>query len=407
MPQQDSPDISDIPHDCIECDSPACSNGNPTKCCSRCKVVYYCSVDCQKENWKAHKSDCDLGKRVLEEKDLSLPSVDAVELSVEPQNTDECPICLAPEMIKPFVIRECRHQFCYACLKAWFQGRKATCPLCRSETGTLEDAVLSKARLLATRANLLKTDSTEGVNLRQQAKNILDDVLADTKAAPNLQALVSKAEVLLHSRENQAALDLFDLIMQIDNERHQDIDRVTILLERVDRAAALQQSDVEAERELDLLEGKLKSQGDRLSGQGPVRHTDLNLARAKAFEQMEEWEKGKVVYISLLHLEGFFEGSTAPQQRAVFHGLSCCMYYMGFYDKAIQAAQAAVEYNRHFPNVHKYWALALKAQGNLKESVETMNRAVLYETPWDNVHREEVFKFYLELKAELDASSRL
>eukprot|EP00979_Chaetoceros_neogracilis_P012534 scaffold3343_cov224-Chaetoceros_neogracile.AAC.1 len=66
-----------------------------------------------------------------------------------------------------------------------------------------------------------------------------------------------------------------------------------------------------------------------------------------------------------------------------------------------------MEYNRHFPNVHKYWALALKAQGNLKESVETMNRAVLYETPWDNVHREEVFKFYLELKAELDASSRL
>jgi len=29
-----------------------------TKLCSRCKTVYYCSVECQKQNWKLHKPVC-------------------------------------------------------------------------------------------------------------------------------------------------------------------------------------------------------------------------------------------------------------------------------------------------------------------------------------------------------------
>eukprot|EP00980_Cylindrotheca_fusiformis_P008276 scaffold1736_cov127-Cylindrotheca_fusiformis.AAC.90 len=38
---------------------PVCGK-EATKCCSRCKSVYYCSVDHQKQHWKTHKrTSCD------------------------------------------------------------------------------------------------------------------------------------------------------------------------------------------------------------------------------------------------------------------------------------------------------------------------------------------------------------
>ena len=44
---------------CINCEAYA-----PTKACSGCKSVRYCSVECQKEHWTAHKSSCaSTGKR--------------------------------------------------------------------------------------------------------------------------------------------------------------------------------------------------------------------------------------------------------------------------------------------------------------------------------------------------------
>ena len=37
---------------CAVCQAPA------TKRCSRCKTVWYCTVDHQRSHWKAHKADC-------------------------------------------------------------------------------------------------------------------------------------------------------------------------------------------------------------------------------------------------------------------------------------------------------------------------------------------------------------
>ena len=39
------------------CNYPDCKAVS-TQRCSRCKIVYYCSVEHQKENWKAHKVQC-------------------------------------------------------------------------------------------------------------------------------------------------------------------------------------------------------------------------------------------------------------------------------------------------------------------------------------------------------------
>jgi hypothetical protein len=36
----------------------SCNKTGPWRLCSRCKKVYYCSVECQKKNWPTHKLDC-------------------------------------------------------------------------------------------------------------------------------------------------------------------------------------------------------------------------------------------------------------------------------------------------------------------------------------------------------------
>jgi hypothetical protein len=35
-----------------------CLKTNATKCCSKCKIVYYCSKNCQKKDWLIHKLVC-------------------------------------------------------------------------------------------------------------------------------------------------------------------------------------------------------------------------------------------------------------------------------------------------------------------------------------------------------------
>ena len=39
-----------------------CTKETSTQC-SGCKIVYYCSKECQKSSWKKHKVDCDIMKQ--------------------------------------------------------------------------------------------------------------------------------------------------------------------------------------------------------------------------------------------------------------------------------------------------------------------------------------------------------
>jgi tetratricopeptide (TPR) repeat protein len=81
-------------------------------------------------------------------------------------------------------------------------------------------------------------------------------------------------------------------------------------------------------------------------------------------------------------------------------GLARCAYEMKCYEKAIAASDWAIEMNRGFPGVHKYKALAEKARGDLDAAIATMNRAVLYETPWDDDNRRRALVMYDELIVE-------
>mmetsp|Transcript_33893 Transcript_33893/g.82194 ORF Transcript_33893/g.82194 Transcript_33893/m.82194 type:complete len:358 (+) Transcript_33893:4606-5679(+) len=95
------------------------------------------------------------------------------------------------------------------------------------------------------------------------------------------------------------------------------------------------------------------------------------------------WDIAIALYKEIL---GNFEQhqGTPPQWRQVWMGFSRCFYEIGEYDKAIGAGSAALEMNRHFPQAHKYVALAYKASGELELAKAAVSKAILYEAPWDD-----------------------
>ncbi|GMI42759.1 hypothetical protein TeGR_g13886 [Tetraparma gracilis] len=58
-------DADEIVKGCLVCASPG------AKKCAACKAVRYCSADCQRGDWKRHKSVCKAVKRIKEKKDPS------------------------------------------------------------------------------------------------------------------------------------------------------------------------------------------------------------------------------------------------------------------------------------------------------------------------------------------------
>ena len=52
--------------------------------------------------------------------------------------------------------------------------------------------------------------------------------------------------------------------------------------------------------------------------------------------------------------------------------------------QTIEIGESAIEMNCHFPCVHRYVALAQKAQGDPSSAIATMiQETVLFEAPWD------------------------
>jgi len=42
----------------LKCYRRQCDNNGKLWMCSGCKVAYYCSIECQKSDWKSHKHEC-------------------------------------------------------------------------------------------------------------------------------------------------------------------------------------------------------------------------------------------------------------------------------------------------------------------------------------------------------------
>ncbi len=122
----------------------------------------------------------------------------------------------------------------------------------------------------------------------------------------------------------------------------------------------------------------------QLSGR---RSLDILLLQAEYLHQANRnWEQALDIYRSIMMAsyeeEDHTDMATPSQWRQVYMGFSRCFFEMKLYDKCISAGTAALEMNRHFPQVHKYIALAHDKKGNHAEARKLMKQAVLYEAPW-------------------------
>lgn len=103
--------------------------------CSRCKLSFYCSVECQTADWRrkgGHKKYCiPVEKRKPESQTSPLPKA--------PSNCAKCPICLAGIVSKDDSCElPCSHVFHTACVKEFrthgaAQEKNSRCPLCRED----------------------------------------------------------------------------------------------------------------------------------------------------------------------------------------------------------------------------------------------------------------------------------
>ena len=137
---------------------------------------------------------------------------------------------------------------------------------------------------------------------------------------------------------------------------------------------------------------------------GMARESDLINCRLELTNirlQMEDWVTAQQQYQQLM--TDYPQQSrivTPAQQQQVFLGFARCLYEEGNYVGSIRLGEAALAMNRHFPGIHKYLALAHKAQGNLPKAQQIMAQAVLYETPWDPNNVAEARSLWVELMEE-------
>lgn len=183
-------DVLKISRECIECDAKDCETCNPLYRCSRCQSVYYCSKDCQRKHWKAHKQEC----APVEEMRASFAVLDEPmpENKICPleKGTVECGICLQdPYLSNPVILSTCQHVFCYLCIKKWKIHQDtmrmdpiACCPYCRVEipddirVGGLDDQLCDRVLDLAKRAERREQGSDERNAMCEEALEIVNQL---------------------------------------------------------------------------------------------------------------------------------------------------------------------------------------------------------------------------------------
>ena len=103
------------------------------KICTACKLVKYCSVECQKDHRSQHKKACK--KRMAEIRD------DRLFTQPDESHLGECPICFLPlplDTSKWTTYTCCSKRVCTGCCyanitKEFKEGRKPRCPYCRED----------------------------------------------------------------------------------------------------------------------------------------------------------------------------------------------------------------------------------------------------------------------------------
>ena len=436
--------VANIPRECIQCD--ACKTPGPVHECRRCHTVHFCSSYCLRQLSGHQCVDVETMRNAIIGIGMDAP----VDIS-QAKNTT-CGICLEDQMTDPIVLPNCKHAFCRQCLREWHAFEKfkkqTTCPTCRSVllNDQSEDNPIEKAKIYGARAHKYSNNSEQKLRHCERALQELDKFLS--RNGSNIQALFTKAEILLLQSKPKDALEVLDTILEIDSQNRTKQQTIARYLDQA-KVADRSGNALEVDRLMKLVEEIAGTRGEHI-GNILENLVDIFLLKADAFEQLGEWFAAKEVYKDLLELpsgvprwiiggvmatiilgiiyvlfgidgmavtitkylaSSFWSGGilyeifrqygslrtkktilsfpqelrtpSVPQQRQCYMNMTKCYYNLQDYTRAIYAGDLALHMNRHYAGVHEYIAKANKAKGNMEEAQRTMQRAVLYETPWD------------------------
>jgi len=89
--------------------------------------------------------------------------------------------------------------------------------------------------------------------------------------------------------------------------------------------------------------------------------------------------------------------------RLFFQNMSRCTYELGMFEQSIIAGESSIVLNRSYEGVYTSIALSFKALGKLDHAIWIMQRAMRFETPWDEDNRRKIAALCEELKKEKES----
>jgi len=349
------------------CDVEGCSQRGALRC-TGCQCAYYCSVSCQKVDWKEHKIACKRMKRFAAERAESDAQrarfLERYEIANKESINSECSICYEVITSNPIQLK-CSHSFCMECVKAYVDSstnrRDLSCPLCRSNEGQyIAQSIYNTAFQFKTRAEEFKDDDPLRLHYCELAKAELTKVLDDTGSG--LGSAIQGSVVIHHTKAD---------ILYLEGAYEASAELMTKVV--------AQYESVSTRVEVHWLEAlfKLSNAYRKLH-----RYEDALQETRKAMNRLQDPNE---------HMKWI---------RNFFHEALICFYELGQYENAISIGEGAVAMNRHYEGVHAPIALSYHAMGNIDGCIDMFRQAVLYETPWDleNVAAQREQLLYYEAK---------
>lgn len=355
-----------VSHEHLKCDGPGCggfhgSNKNPKFRCPQCGLHYYCSKECQRRAWPEHKESCKkdagLQQRIAQGKEREQRYEESTPIN------EECAICLETLDVNDatcVVLKLCHHGFCYHCIKAWEihhqdmqtqelavffdvaleipaheMAGNPSCPLCRSNNeSNVDQAILEKSLLYKMNAHHCSDKDEE--------KRLLSMALEEL-------------EVITGGEDRDFLTD------PILRRAYQLKSQILLTTEQFGEALAILNWSLEQEAFGSFAEEMM-----------------LKTSKMRALAGMKDYKNA--LHLAF-QLEGEQDGRYVICWALTDYKLAAAelWYQLGNWEMCIRQAESAIKNERFFPGVHKYAALAFRAEGNVAAAVEIMAEAVLHE----------------------------
>ena len=362
-----------ISRECIECDGPMCYSKNPPKKCSKCHTSYYCSKECQKKDWKEHKQKCTDINQIREA--IKNLGKDVDQFQERKALNKKCPICLEEPMESEskVVLNNCGHAMCVRCIQNWYE---------ENQNESLDEAQAGQTCTLChhtSEVNIFKQMEERLFYYERLSDWFQNPLSIDERRKYGEIALVENAKLLSITISNSAAQAGFYVTRA----------RILDLIGYYKGAMQVLEYHCKEENFSDL--------PDDQAGQQPSLF-ELLMLKACIHQNLEQYDKAVKIYFDkiLPTLDERNQGDNWNIYR-IYCRAARCAFKLGEYENCIKRCNIVLNFHRHVDEIYECKALSLRALGKLDEAIETMNVAIIYETPGDDKNTARLVKIYQEL----------